>query len=234
MSAEKITVYAADPGGKGLYRVGGISALVLGLAYIGIMLLYVPVGRPTGAEAWLSSLAGNTARWWAIVGLDVLTDFLLVPIAFALYLALKRINNNAMVLATALVGLFVVLDLALTWTNSAALIELSGGYAAATDGAQRAAFVTAAMYPSTVLESNLLFVYNTLTLTLGILITSSVMLRGIFGKATAYAGVAVGFFGIVAVAGSFLTSALGFAVIIASLLTTVWALLVGYRLFRLG
>src|SRR6266496_1673213 len=223
MSAHEIIVNEVNPDGKWLYRAGGISAIVFVIAYIVIIALYVPVGKPSGAEAWLMSMAGNTTAWWAILGLSVLTDFLLVPIALSLYVALKGINKNAMLAATAFVGLFIVLDLALTWTNYASLIALSGNYAAATNDAQRAVFVTAATYPSSVVDSNLLFVYNSLTLAVGILMTGFVMLKGIFSKGTAYLGVVTGILGI-----------LSAMIILVSILTTVWVFFVGYRLYRLG
>jgi hypothetical protein len=235
MSAQKMMVNAVDPDGKWLYRVGGLSAILFGIAYIIIIGLYVPMGAPpSGAEARLTYIAGNTPSWWAILGLSVLTDFLLVPVALALYLALKGINRNMMLIATAGMGLFIVLDLAITWTNYASLIALSGNYAAAANDAQRAVIVTAATYPSTVLESNLLFVYNTLTLSVGILMTGLVMRKGIFNKSTAYLGMVTGIVGIVAVVGPFLVSALSVTIIFASVLTTVWALFAGYGLYRLG
>lgn len=228
-------VNAVDPDEKSLHRVGGISALVLGIAYIITIALYVPVGAPpSGAEARLTYLAGNTTVWWAILGLSVLTDFLFVPVALSLYLALKQINRGAMLLATACVGLFVVLDLAVTWTSYASLITLSGHYAAATNDAQRAVVVAAANYPSAVLESSLLGVYAILVPAVGILTTSLVMLKGIFSKTTAYLGLGAGVLGIVAVAGPVFVRALGAAVIVSSVLTTAWVLFVGNRLYRLG
>jgi hypothetical protein len=124
--------------------------------------------------------------------------------------------------------------LAITWTNYAALIILSGNYAAAATDAQRAVFVEAATYPSAVLESSLLFVYNSLTLAIGILMTGFVMLKGIFSKGTAYLGLATGVLGIVAVVGSFFVSALGAMIILASVFTTVWLFFVGYRLYDLS
>ena len=78
-----------------------------------------------------------------------------------------------MLLATACVALFIFLDLALTWTNYAAHLAFSGKYARAVNDAQRAAVVGVAIYPSAILESGLLFVYNTLVLAVGILITVS-------------------------------------------------------------
>lgn len=228
-------VHAVDPAEKWLYRVGGMAAIVFGIAYIIIIGLYVPVGAPPdGVEARLQYHATNPMLWWAILDLSVLTDFLLVAVAAALYLALKGINRNLMLLAAAFVGLFIILDLALTWTNYAVLIPLSESYAAAADEAQRAAVIAAATYPTLVLESDLLFVYNSLTLSVGILLAGLVMLKGIFSKGTAYVGIATGILGVIAVFGPLLISALSATIILASLLTTIWVLMVGYRLYKLG
>lgn len=235
MSAQKRMDTAIDPEGQWVYRVGGITAIVFGIAYLVIIGLYVPIGaRPRGVEAWLTSLAAHTMSWWAILALSVLTDLLLVSVALALYLALKGLNRNAMLLATASVGLFIVLDLALTWTNYSSLLVLAGNYVTAASDAERAVIRTAAIYPSGVVDSNLLFVYNTLTLSIGILLSGLVMLKGIFHKLTAYIGLATGVLGIIAVAGSFLSDALDITIIFASLLTTVWIFLVGYRLVTLA
>src|SRR6266446_875349 len=224
MSAQKMMVNAVDPDGKWLYRVGGISALVLGIAYIITIPLYVHAGAlPSGAEARLKYLALNTTVWWAILGLSVLTDFLFVPVALSLYLALKRVNSNAMLVATAFVGLFVVLDLAVTWTNYASLLTLSGLHTAATTDGQRAAYVAAANYASAVLASRTEVFFSIVDLSVAILIIGFVMLKGkgIFSKTTAYLGVSAGIFGIVSTAGFFVI------IIINALLTTVWVLFVG-------
>jgi hypothetical protein len=77
-------------------------------------------------------------------------------------------------------------------------------------------------------------VYNIVTLSLGILIAGLVMLRSPFGKGSVYLGLLTGILGIVSVAGPFLVGALGVTIIVASVLTTVWVLLVGYRLYRMG
>lgn len=222
MTSAATSARAVDPGGRGLYRVGGLCALALGAAYVVTLALYAVVGAPpSGGEAWLEYAAGKTAAWWAILGLSVLTDFLFLPVALALYLALRGVDRNAMLLATAFIGLFVVLDLAITWPNYAALIALGSTYAAAS-------------YASAVLTSTLAGVYNIVTLSVGILIVGVVMLKGPFGKGAAYVGVATGVLGVVSVAGPLLVSALGVAIIVASALTTLWLCLVGYRLYRLG
>jgi hypothetical protein len=224
-------VNAAHPDGKWVYRVGGISALTLGIAYIIIIPLFAHVGAPpTGGEVWLKYLQGKTTVWWTILWLCVLTDFLYIPVALALYFALERVNRSAMLLASVFVGLFVALDLAVTWANYAALLTLSGLYAAVTNEVQRAGYVAAANYASAVLASPIEVFYAIVDLSIGIFIIGFVMLkeRGIFKRTTAYLGLAAGVFGFISVGRFFV------AVMLHTVLITIWFLFVGYRLCRLG
>lgn len=235
MSAQNMMATAVDPDEKWLYRVGGISAFVLVIGYLLTFPVYAWVGDapPNGVEAQLIYFAEHATGWWAILGLMVFTDLLLVPIFLALYLALKGVNRNVMLLAIACIGLFVALDLAVTWTGYSALITSGGNYAAATTDAQRAIFVAAAGYPSAVLDSPLSGTYAILFPALGALLTGLVMLRGIFNKATAYLALAAGITGIVFM-GSYVADALYVVRIINALLVTVWYFFVGYRLYKLG
>ena len=105
---------------------------------------------------------------------------------------------------------------------------MSGKYASATNDVQRAAHVAAANYPSAVLTSRLEVVYSIVVLSLGILITGAVVLKGVFGRSTAYLALATGILGIASIMG------FSAAIIMAAVLTTVWVLLVGYKLYRLG
>lgn len=44
------------------FRVGGFSAIIIGLAYLVIIGLYAVVGAPpVGGEAWLNYLVGKTS-----------------------------------------------------------------------------------------------------------------------------------------------------------------------------
>jgi hypothetical protein len=201
-------------------RAGGIAALVLAAGYIVIFPLYAHVGPPpSGGEAWFKYLLGKTTAWWTILGLSVFTDFLFVPVAFALYQALKGVNRNAMLLA---------LDLAVTWSHYASILTLYHHYSIAPDDAQRAAYVAAANYASAMLTSPLEIVYAIVTLSSGILVTGFVMLRSPFHKITAYLGVATGILGVLSLTG------LTIAIIGNAVFATVWLLLVGYGLFRLA
>lgn len=232
MRVEKTTVDAVGVDQKQWYRVGGVAALVLGIGCIGYIIifpLYAYVGAPpNGGEAWFKYLPGKTTVWWTILGLSVFTDVLFVPVAIALYLALKGVNRNVMLLATAFVGLFVVLDLAVTWSHYASILTLYRGYSTATDDAHRAGYVAAANYASAMLTSPLEIVYAIVTLSSGILLTGFVMLRGTFNKITAYLGLATGILGIVSPTG------LSMTIIGNALFATAWLFFVGYRLCRLA
>jgi len=232
---EKLMVNSDNSNMKGLYRVGGMSAIVLSMSYIIITVLYVMGGAlPSGGEEWLKHIAKHTLEWEAILGFSVLTDFLFVFVLWSLYWALKEINRNATLAGIGFVGLFVVLDLAVTWPNYSSLISLSTKYAIATNDTQRMAFVAAANYAYGVLSSSLFAVYAILVPALGISIIGLVMLKGTFSKVTAYLGVVTGILGIISVVGPFFLTALGMVAIITSVLTTVWVLFVGFKLLKLS
>ena len=229
MSEQNLMVNAVQPDEKWMYRVGGITALAIGVAYLAIIALYAAAGvPPEGGEARLDYLIGKTGIWWAIVGISVLTNFLYVPVALALYFALRGINRMAMLIGVAFVGLFVVLENAVNWTLYGALIVLSDNYATATSESQRALFVAAATFASAVLESPLAAVWAIGTLSLGFLIIGLVMLNGVFNRLTAYVGILTGILGIFAVAG------VGVAVILNAVFATIWLFLVGQKLYRVG
>ena len=238
MSVQNMMVNAVDADEKSLYRVGGISAFVLGVGYFIIIALYIPAGAPppeSDIEARLIYLAEHSTAWWGILSLSVLTDLLYIPITFALYFALKGINRSMMLLATACILLFVVLELGITWINYAVLLNLSGSYAAAANDAQRAVFVTTANYLFAVLDSHrLLGVYTILMPGVGIFMIGLVMLRGVFNKITAYLALVSSSFTIISVVGTPFVSALWVTIIIGSTLIAVWVFFVGYGLYRLS
>ncbi len=226
-----LTMTRVDPDPRPLYRMGSASALGLGAGYIAIFLLYAHVGAPPSqndGELWLKYFDGKATSWWCILGVSVLTDFLFVPLALALYVALKAVNEHAMLLATAFIGLFVVLDLAVTWSNFAALITLSGQYVVATNDIQRGSYVAAANYPSAVLTSRLFVVYAIVVLSVAILVIGWMMRKAAFSKPAAYLGLATGMCGVVSVAGMSVT------IIANAVLATAWVFVVGYRLHRLS
>jgi hypothetical protein len=224
-----------DPGSRSLYRAAGTAAVVLAVLYVVITALYVTASPvPTEPEARLTYLAEHQPSWWAIVWLSVFTDLLYVPVAAALYVALGSLNRNAVLTGAGLLVLFVILDLAITWPNYAALISLSADYAAASGDTQRAALVATATHPAVILDSSLLAAYIILVPGLGVLAIGLVMLRSTMGRTAAYLGIATGLAGIAAVVGAVVYEPLGTLAVLAAVLTLVWFAIVGLRLLRLA
>ncbi|MEV6237262.1 hypothetical protein [Lentzea sp. NPDC051838] len=200
---------------RALRRAGGFAALLLAACYLAITALYVVAGAVPPDEdgaAWLAYFADKTLVWTLIVFLSVLTDMLFLPVV-ALVRELRR--SPPLILGAGFLVLFVVLDLAVTWPNYAALIRMSS----LPDQASPAA---AATYASSVLGSGLFALYAIGVPALGIALIS-VELRGL----TRYAGVVTGVVGVAAVIG------VGVLVIIVSVLTIAWVALVGVWLLRL-
>lgn len=228
---------ASDPDGKWIYRVGGISALVLGMGYlltIPMMIVYAGGFPPPGTEARLAFFAEHAAGWWGATALMVFTDLFYVPVFLALYHALKGFNKYMMLLAFACEGLFVALDLAITWTAYPSLIIMGTTYGAAASDAQRAIIVAAAGYPSAVVDSPLGGIYVILIPAVGLLFASLVMRKGIFNKALAYMGVIAGLCGILAGIGPIFISELETVQYINASLAMIWFFFAGFKLNKLA
>ena len=226
-----------DPAGKWIYRVGGISAMVLGIGYlltIIVTITYAGGFPPPGIEARLAFFTEHAAGWWVVSALMILTDLLYLPVFLALYQALKGINNYMMLLAIACEGLFIALDLAVTWTAYSSLIILGGNYASVITEAQRAIIFAAAGYPSAIIDSPLSGIYAIFIPALGLLLASLVMRKGAFNKVLAYMGVIAGVCGMLAGIGPIFISALETAQYINASLAMIWFFLVGFKLYRLG
>ena len=236
MNAQHVIASSVDPEGKWLYRASGICAFVLVVGYFLAFPIYGWVGdQPaSGVEAQLAYFAEHAGGWSAIVFLMVFTDLLLVPIFFGIYMALKHVNKGLMLMALAFNAfLFVILDLAVTWTAYSTVIIAGVHYGAAATEAQRVALVAGAAYASAMLDSPLLGTYSILIPALGVLFAGLVMLKGVFNRATAYVAVAMGLTGIVWM-GSFFIDGLYVFRYINALLAAVFYLLAGYQLYKLG
>jgi len=236
MNAQNVIANSVDPEGKWFYRVSGIAAFALVVGYFLTFPIYFWVGEQpaSGVEAQLAYFAEHAGGWWAIGFLMVFTDLLIVPIFFGIYMALKHVNKGLIFMALAFKAfLFVILDLAVTWTAYSTMIIAGVQYGAAATEAQRAALAAAAAYASAMLASPLLGTYAILIPSLGVLFAGLVMLKGVFTRATAYVALAVGLTGILFM-GSYIIDGLAVLRYINALLAAVFYLLAGYRLYKLG
>jgi hypothetical protein len=226
-----------DPDGRWLYRVAGICAIVLCVGYLVAIPIYAVVGdQPAaGLDAQLAYFGEHATGWWSIVGLMVFTDLLYIPVFFGMYTALKHINRGLMLFSLAFAAfLFVILDLAVTWTAYSTMTAAGAQYAVATTDAERTALVAAAAYPAAILRGNpVLGTYAILIPSIGVLFAGLVMLKGVFNRTTAYLALATGFTGILYMS-SYAVDGLAVLRYVNALLATAFYLLVGVRLYKLG
>jgi hypothetical protein len=212
-----------DPTWNPMYRVGGICLVLAGFAILAVAVLSMILGPPpSGGEEYLKALN---------FGLFAFVDFMLLLGALALYLSLKQIAKSAMLVAASILAAFVVLDLAITELNSFALVGLTQRYATATSDALRSAYVAAADYALATLPLGTFLSY--FVSSVGLLVASVVMLKGVFSRPTALAGIVASAAGIV---GGFYLVLPPLALLLAPSLIAfgLWSLLAGARLCKLG
>jgi hypothetical protein len=220
-----------DPTWRGIYKLGSICMIAFGLIYIIATILNLTLAvPPSDSVAFFNSLMLHPTLARTIYILYSLSNFLLMFAAAALYLILKKINKNAMLVATSLLFLFLIMDLILTEFNSLTLITLAEHYATATIEVQRLAYMAAANYALATIP--IATFYSWVVGSIGFLIASIVMLQGIFGKRTAYLGIIVNIAGIIG----------GFYIFIPALtifLTPIlivwgsWLSLIGFRMYKI-
>jgi hypothetical protein len=217
---------------KGVYGVGGASLIGVGALYFVGAVLSLMIGSSPGAgQAYLLALGSHLAVSTANFVVFSLAAVLLIFGVFALYFALKGINRKVILVGAVLMGLFVVLDLAITETNSLTLVSLVHNYMLATSDAQRSALSAAANYGLTLLPIGTFFSY--VISSVALLIISVVMLKGVFMRATAILGIVTGVLGTI---GGFhiFTPILGVFLVPSLVMFAIWLVATGIRLSLLG
>jgi hypothetical protein len=228
---------------KTLYMVGGIAVLMTVLVgLIETSITFLPVAVSADAVTVLDWFAlFQTNRFMALRNLGLLNLFFnafAIPGYLGLYAALRKENHAYAALATttAFIGVAVFFG-----TNRALpMLDLSNQYAAATTDAQRASLVAAGQAMLSVGQSHTpgTFIGFFLADLAGIMMSAAMLRSKAFGRASAYLGI-LGFallmtFEILA---SFVWALDSVAIALAmlgGLLSTVWYVSSGIRLFRLG
>ena len=224
---------------KGLYRAGGIAALMVSVLMVIDVTFFVVYPQPGTVAGWFALFQSN-----AIVGIfdfwgwEVPMYVLFVVVFLALCAALRNVSAGRMAIAASLVllgsGVFLATN------NPFSMLSLSRQFAAATTDADRAMFLAAGQTVLTNTNQRLIGGFNTGLFLVSIagLITSWAMLRSeSFGRRTAYVGI-VGFALSLA---DYVREALAPPAVVAlvvilsgAVFLLVWFVLVGMRLRRLG
>ena len=217
-----------DQSWKRVYRLGGFS-LFAGGAILVIFLLSVFIFRvalPLTPQAVLE----NPMPPVTLYLLAALGELLLLPAALGLYLSLKDVNKNYMLIAAASWLVAVTMYL-VSRGQIISLLPISGRYAAATSEAMRAAYLVSA--DQTIEVAN---IYGNMALMfhqVGTIIMGLVMLKGVYGRRTGYFVTVVGTMTFIGTFGIVLRP-LSFLTLFGLMLTAVWQIVVGVKLYKLG
>ena len=216
------------------FRIGGLSALSIGVAYLFIALLYVVGGAwPADSEALLAYLAAHSLLWWTVVALAVATDLLMIPVVWAIYLALRKVNKAATLAGCGLFLLVVAVDLTVLWPTCFSLLTLSSKYMSSVSDAERQLFVVAGRSAYESLSSPWILACESFCPSMGSLIIGLVTMKVAFRKVVGHLGVLTGVVGIFSLVGLLFIEALSIAVFVAVVLITFWFFLVGVELLAL-
>jgi hypothetical protein len=223
-----------DSSWRPLYRAGAAAAGLAVILYVVALVIFVvtpalPLSTSGGA-ATLDYVAGERGIYIIRQLLWLMPSLLLMVVVLALAVALAQINKSFATIAgvIAITSWAVSFAWPTTGEGSLAMVVLSDRYGAATTDAERAGFVAGA---EVLLALNDTQVVIGVLQTLGILLLSVLMLRGVFPTGLAWLGIATGAIGIVSEA---LRPLLGWAYAVYGLLLFVWLIWVAVALWRLG
>ena len=220
--------FNVDPSWSGVYKVGGISLLAAGVIPFLFILAVLALQQtiPVPAQAALEDPTAPTALYlFAVLG-----ELLLVPAGLGLYLSLKGVHKNRMLVASSLWLLATPMFL-VSRGLTLALSQISGRYLAATDETMKAAYLAAA---ELALETESIYSYMALILlSVASIMIGSVMLKGVYGKVTGYMAIAAGILTLFTPLGVIVEVPV-IILFLGIVLGATWQIIAGARLVKLG
>ncbi len=217
-----------DSSWKGVYKAGGLS-LFAGGAILIMFLLSVFIWRVSLPLTPIDVLE-NPVPPVTLYLLAAFGELLLVPGALGLYLSHKEIRKNRMLIAAALWLIGATMFL-VSRGQIISLIPSSSGYKASNSEAVRAAYLV-----STEMAIEAANMYGNMALMIfqaGSTIMGLVISKGALGKRAGYLVTVAGVLTLIGTMGVLLRP-LAIFTLFGLLLTGVWQLLIGFRLYRLG
>ena len=220
----------ADSQWKGLYKVGGLAALVMAVFIPIQTIVFIVSPPPNTVPGWFALFQNNWFLGLLDMDLLLIVDQILMGLVIlALYAILKRTNPSSMAIALILGLLGIAAYFASTTAFN--MLSLSDQYAAATTDAQRS-IVLAAGQMMVSIWTGTAFDVGYVMVGIALLIIAVVMLQStVFGKATAYVGIVLGVLSLLPpTAGT-----VGIIFSLGSLLPLeIWDILIARKLFQLG
>jgi hypothetical protein len=177
---------AARSSWSALYGTSGIAALLTAVFLPIQVAAFILFPMPETVTGWFDLFAKNRLAGLLDLDLLLIVDQVLVVVIYAaLYVALRRLSPSWTAFASVLGILSAVLFIACN--PALAMLTLSDQYAAAATGAQKAALLGAGQAMLAGWEGSA-FQVSYIIGSLAAILISAVMLRGSFGRATAWMG----------------------------------------------
>jgi len=219
-----------DPSWSGVYKASGLSLFAGGAIIVvfllSVFIMQVPLPDPDTPQAVLE----NPMPPVILFGLAALGEFLLMPGVLGLYLSLKDVKKTHMLIGTA-VWLAAIPMFLVSRGQIISLLPISASYTATTSEIMKAAYVA-----SVELAIDAANVYVAMALALlgvGSVIIGLVMLKGVFGKGIGYLVIVAGILILLGTCGVLL-EVLAILTLSGLVLTAVWQIVVGAKLYKLG
>jgi hypothetical protein len=212
---------------RGLFSVSGVLLIITAVLWTIVTrtanVLYAS-GYPSDAASYLQLISQHQVLASVTWSLWIVSDFLLMAPAIALYIVLQRYNRTLALLGSLFAMFFNVYDVCVTELNSLTLVSLAHGYAGATTDAATYG------YHGLPLQTMLSFA----TGTFGYLLWCVPMFKSIFRRGTAIFGAVVMVIALVGSAAPFFPSSLvlGLCQFVCVPACALWFVLVGLQLLR--
>lgn len=220
-----------DSSWKSIYKIGGMAALSMVLIILIQFTVFI---------AWPPPLEGSVLDWFTLFQdnwlrgllsfelLMIVYMVLSIPMALALYIALRQVNQS-------FAAIFMILSLVGVVSFIAArpafeMLSLSNQYAAATTGEQRAMLLAAGKVMISIFDGTTFQVSYILGSISGLIISVIMLKSNIFSKATAYMRIISSVLDF----GLFIPTIGIFISIFSVVFLMIWDILIARRLFQLG
>jgi hypothetical protein len=215
--------------GNGIYRAGGIAALVIVLFSLIQIVVFVLSPPPSNVTDWFALYQRN----WLVGLLDfdllyILDNILMIFVYLAFYVSLYRKNQALLIVAT-VIGL-VAIAAFFASNNAFSMLTLSRQYAAAPTEAERAIFLAAGQTMVSLFSGTSYIVFTVLGSVAPIIISISILKYGVFSKTTAWMGIVAN----VLPFGLFIDQVGKYFGLLSVPFLIIWFLLTALRLFKLN
>ncbi len=210
---------------QGVYRAGGISAIISGILGALLIVLFLLVGRiPVEGGALLEAIGSNSLVFRATFGLMLVFQMVILPVIPGLYFSLRGVARTHALFGGFISGIGAILGIAFASIFYSTL-RLSDTFASSF-GAERPALAAAAQFALSL--SDTLFVVSYALVAIGLfLIFGIAMLRGGFAKWMGWLGILTGIVILLSI-----IPPLNILFFIATALMAVWFLGVGAKLYK--